>query len=100
MQQIENRRRVFLQQLFPQRVIAGLHDFLQVLDHAVADSRKFFQLLRFLDKLLDGFGQAIDKLRRFFIAPVPPDDGPINFKELRRFPQDSCDLFVVHERRL
>ena len=39
LQQIQDARRVFLEELFAQRVVAGLHDFLQVLDHAVADSR-------------------------------------------------------------
>ncbi len=65
-------------------------------DHAVADSRQLFQLLRLLHHLLDRLGQGIDQFRGFFVAAVTPDDRPVNFQELRRLPQDSCNLFVVH----
>jgi hypothetical protein len=58
LQEIQNGRRVFLQQLFAQRIIARLHDLLQMFDHAVADSRQFFELFRFLRELLDRFGPA------------------------------------------
>ena len=100
LQQIQNARRVFFQQLLAQRVVAGLHDFLQMLDHAVADARKFFELFRFLDELLDRFGQAFDQFRGLFVTAVSADDGAIDFEELRGFTENAGDLFVVHARRL
>src|SRR5260370_4831924 len=96
LQQIENGRRIFPQQRLAQRVVAGLHNFLQVLDHAIADSRQLFQLFRFLDELLDGFRQAIDQFRGLLIAAITADDGAVNFEELRRFAQYAGNLFVVH----
>ena len=71
-----------------------------MLDHAVADSRQFFQLLRFLDQLFDGFGQAVDQFGSLLITSVPANDGAVYLKELGRLPQDARDLFVVHARRL
>ncbi len=100
LEQIQNGRRIFLQQFFAQGVIAGLHDFLQVFHHAVADSGELLELFRFLDELLDGFGQTIDKFGSLLIAAVPADNGPIDFQKLRGIPEDSCDLFVVHIGRL
>src|SRR5437660_3745675 len=96
LQKIQNRRRIFLQQLFAQRVIAGLYDFLQVLHHAFANSRQCVELFRILDQLLDGFRQAVNEFSGFLIAAVPADNRPVNFQQLCRLPQDSCDLFVVH----
>src|SRR5260370_10724781 len=78
-QQVQNRRWIFLEELLAQRVVAGLHDLFEMLDHAVADSRKFLELLRLLDELLDGFGQAVDQFGRLFIAAIPPDDGAVAF---------------------
>ena len=52
LQHVQNRRRIFFQQLLSQRIIAGFHNFLQMLDHALADSRQLFELLRLLDQLL------------------------------------------------
>src|SRR6266481_6581873 len=99
LQQIQNRRRIFLQELLAQRVVAGLNDFLQVLDHAVADSRKFLKLLRFLDQLFDGFRQRVDQFGGLFVTSVPPDDRAVNFQELRGLAQDSSNLFVIHVGR-
>ena len=96
LQQIQNRRRIFLEQLPAQRVVAGLNDFLQMLDHAVADSWKFFELFRFLHELFDGFGQAVDQFGGLLITAVSADDGAVDFQKLRGFPEDAGDLFVVH----
>src|SRR5260370_41807596 len=63
LQQIQNGRRVFLEELFAQRIIAGLNDFLQMLDHAVADSRKLFKFSRLLAELLERCPPAVDKFR-------------------------------------
>src|SRR5258708_38186606 len=65
-------------------------------DHAVADSRQFFELFRLLGELLDGFRQAIDKFGGLFVAAIPPNNRAINFQQLRCFAQYSCNLFVVH----
>jgi hypothetical protein len=63
--------------------------------HPVADPRELFQFLWILNKLLDGLRKPIDKLRGLLIAAVAPDDGAINFQELRRLAQDAGNLFVV-----
>src|SRR5882762_1227262 len=67
-----------------------------MLDHAVANSRKFLELFRFLDQLFDGFGQRVDQLGGLFVTSVPADDRAINFQKLRGFTEDSGNLFVVH----
>ena len=67
-----------------------------MLDHAVANSRQFLQLLRLFHHLLNRLGQAIDQLRSLFVASVTPDDRAVNFQKLRRLSQYSRNLFVVH----
>src|SRR5208283_1035128 len=98
LQQIQDRLRIFLQQLLPQTVVARLHNFLQMLHHAVADPRQFRQLLRRGDHRLHRFRQPINQFRRLLIAPVAPDDRAINLQQARRFPQNSRYLFVFHAR--
>ena len=68
-----------------------------MLDHAVADSRKLFELLRFLDELLDGFGKAVDQFGGLLIAAIAPNNRAVDFQELRRLPQHAGNLFVVHD---
>ena len=65
--------------------------------HALADSRKFFQLFRFLDELLDGFGKAVDQFGGLLIAAIAPNNRAVDFQELRRLPQYAGNLFVVHD---
>ena len=67
-----------------------------MLDHADADSWKFFELFRFLHELFDGFGQAVDQFGGLLITAVSADDGAVDFQKLRGFPEDAGDLFVVH----
>ncbi len=98
LQQIQNRRRIFLQQFFPKRIITRLNDFLKMLHHALSDSRKLFQLFRLLHELLDRFRKSIDEFRRLFVTAVAADDGAVDFQKLRGFAEDAGDLFVVHER--
>ncbi len=54
-QNIKQRNRIFLQQLLPQTVVAGLQDFLQMLGHALADARQLFQLVGSFRQFLDRF---------------------------------------------
>src|SRR5712664_167194 len=100
LQQIQNGRRIFLEEFFAQRIIAGLNDFLQMLDHAVADSRKLFKFSWLLDELLNGFRQAVDQFGGLLVAAVSADDGAINFQELRGFAKYAGDLFVVHDEEI
>ncbi len=100
LQQIQDARRIFLEQLLAQRVVAGLHDFLKMFDHAVADPRKFFELFRFLRELFDGFRQAVDQFGGLLVTAVSADNRPIDFEELRGFAENAGNLFVVHDRQL
>src|SRR5438046_4971913 len=94
-QQHQERRRIFLEQLPAQRVVAGLNDFLQMLDHAVADSWKFFELFWFLHELFDGFGQAVDQFGGLLVTAVSADDGAVDFHMLSSFTVVEGNLFVV-----
>src|SRR5439155_857257 len=69
-------------------------------DHALADSGQFFELFRFLDKLLDRFRQTINQLGSLFVASVAANDRAVNFEQLDGFAQNAGDLFVVHDWRL
>jgi len=71
-----------------------------VLNHAIADSRKFLELLRLLDQLFDGFRQRVDQFGSLFVTSVPPDDRAVNFQELRGLTQDSCDLLVIDDPQI
>ena len=66
-----------------------------MLDHAVVDSWKFLELLRFLDELLDRFRQAVDQFGGLLIAAVPANDGPVDFQELGGFAEHAGNLFVA-----
>ncbi len=96
LQHVQKRRRIFLQQLLAQRVVAGLHNLLEMFDHAVADSRQFLELFRLLHQLLDRFRQAVNQLGRLLVAAISADNGAVDFEELRGFAQYACNLFVVH----
>src|SRR5258708_345370 len=67
-----------------------------MLDHAIADSWKFLQLLRFRHQLVDGFRQTVNQFGGLLVAAIAPDDGAIYLQELRRFAQYAGNLFVVH----
>ena len=87
---------IFLEQLFAQAVVAGLHDFGKVLDHALADAGQFFELFRRCDEHCHRVGQGFDQFRGFLVAAVAADDGAINFEQLRGFAEYAGNLFVVH----
>src|SRR5208337_2858217 len=97
-QQIQNRLRIFLQQLLPQTVVARLHNLLQMLYHPLANPRQFRQLLRRRNQRLHRFRQSVNQLRRLFITPVAPDDRAINLQQPRRLPQYPRNPFVFHAR--
>ena len=80
LQHVQNRRRIFLQQLLSQRVVPGLYDFPEMFDHPLADSRQLLQLFRLFDQLLDRFRQAVNQLRRLLVTAVAPNDRAINFQ--------------------
>jgi hypothetical protein len=96
LQYVQNCRRIFFQELLSQRIVAGLHDFLQVLDHPLADSRQLFELLWLFDQLLNRFWQTVNQLSGLFVTSIAAYDRAVNFQKLRRVAQNPCNLLVVH----
>ncbi len=94
--QFEHGQRVFLQQLFAQRVVPGGENFADVLGHAFADARKFLELFRIAGHDFDRFGQAGDQFGGFLITAVAPDDGAVDLQQLRGLAQNARDLPVFH----
>ena len=100
LQQVEQRRRIFLQQLLAQAVVAGLENFVDVLGHAVADAGQFLELFRILGDIFDALVDAVEQLGDFFVAAVAADDRAVDFQQLRRLAQDSGDFPIFHDGRL
>ncbi len=94
--QIEQRGRIFLQQLLAEGVVAGFQDFLDVLGHAVADAGQLFEFLVVLGEIFDALVDAVQQLGHFLVAAIAADDGAVDFEQLRRLAQDSGDLAVFH----
>ncbi len=94
--QFEHGQRVFLQQLFAQRVVPGGENFADVLGHAFADARKFLELFRIAGHDFDRFGQAGDQFGGFLITAVAPDDGAVDLQQLRGLAQNARDLPIFH----
>ncbi len=95
-EQVQNRRRIFLQQFLAQAVVAGFEDFADVLGHPVADAGQCLELLVVRGKFFDALRNIFQKLRYFLVAAVAPDDRAINFEQLRGLTQDLCDVSIFH----
>jgi hypothetical protein len=95
-EQVEDGRRIFLQELGAELVVAGLENFLDMLGHAVADAGQGSELLGVAGELLDGLGEAADEFGAALVAAVAADDGAVNFQELRGFAKNALDLAVFH----
>src|SRR6266436_9395091 len=96
MQDIKQRDRILLQQLLPKAVVAGFQDFLQMFGHAFADSRQLFQLVGLFSQLLNRLMNSGNQLSGFFVAPVPANNGSVDFEELCGFAKYAGDSLVVH----
>ena len=96
-EQVENRGRIFLQELLAQAVVVGLENFLNVLGHAVADAGQFGELGGIERQLLDRFRNAGDQLGGFFVAAIAADDRAIDFEQLRGLAQDAGDFTIIHD---
>ncbi len=67
-----------------------------MIGHAVADAWKLQQFLAIGGQFFDGFVQAVEELRGFFVAAKPANHCAVDFKQLRSFPQNARDFAVVH----
>ena len=96
LEQLENRFRIFFEELFAQGVVAGLEDFLDVVGKALADAGQIHELFAVRGEFFDGFRQAVEELRGPLVAAVAADHGAVDFQQLRRFPQDASDFAIFH----
>ena len=92
----EQGHRIFLQQFVAQGVVAGLQNLANVRGHTFADAWQFLQLLLVLGDVLDAFVHAVQQLRHFLVAAVAADNRSVNFQQLRRLTQNSCDFSIFH----
>ncbi len=95
-EKIEQRVRVFLQQLLPEAVVALGEDLLDVFGHAVADAGQFGELFGVLGELFDRLGEAGDQLGGALVAAVAANLRAIYLQQLRRLAEDAGDFTVVH----
>ena len=95
-EEVQNGFGIFLEKLFPQGIVAGLEDFLDVIGHAFADAGQFHQLFAVGGKFFDGFGQAVEQLRGALVAAETADHRAVDFEQLRRFAQDASDFAIFH----
>src|SRR5712671_3296171 len=67
-----------------------------MLGHALADAGQLLQLVRVFGQFLDRFVHSGNQLRGFLVTAIAPNDGAVDFKELRGVAKDAGDRLVVH----
>ena len=96
LQQIQHRRLVLRQHLRMNANRPRRKKLLQVRQHPSTDAGNFQKLFRFLNQIANLLGQRLNRLGGAAVRPDPEHVLAVNFQQVRRFVQQTCNCFIFH----
>ena len=87
---------VLLEQLGLNAEASTFEEFLQILQHALADAGNSQHLLGFANNVANLLGMILNRLRRVAVRTDAKRILPIDFQQVGSFVQNRGDGFIVH----